>query len=72
MLKIKHKGLPNVSGRGHGDLFVSVVPAVPKKVSKEQRKLLEELRRVMPSDVQQSEREPGDKPFFERVKDIFG
>jgi len=72
VLKIKHKGLPNVAGRGHGDLFVSVVAAVPKKLSKEQRKVMEELRRVLPSDVQQSEREQGEKPFFERVKDIFG
>jgi molecular chaperone DnaJ len=72
VLKIKHKGLPNVSGRGHGDLFVSVVPAVPKKLSKEQRKVMEELRRLLPTEVHQSERDAGDKPFFERVKDIFG
>jgi molecular chaperone DnaJ len=72
VLKVKHKGLPNVSGRGHGDLFVSVVAAVPKKLSKEQRKAMEELRRVLPADVQQTERDTGDKPFFERVKDIFG
>jgi molecular chaperone DnaJ len=72
VLKIRHKGLPNVSGRGHGDLFVSVVAAVPKKLSKEQRKVMEELRRLLPTEVQQSERDTGDKPFFERVKDIFG
>jgi molecular chaperone DnaJ len=72
VLKIKHKGLPNVSGRGHGDLFVSVVAAVPKKLSKEQRKAMEELRRLLPTDVQQTERDTGEKPFFERVKDIFG
>jgi molecular chaperone DnaJ len=72
VLKIRHKGLPNVSGRGHGDLFVSVVAAVPKKLSREQRKAMEELRRVLPADVQQTERDSGDKPFFERVKDIFG
>ena len=45
VLKIRHKGLPNVSGRGHGDLFVSVVASVPRKLSKEQRKAMEELRR---------------------------
>ncbi len=72
VLKIRHKGLPNVSGRGHGDLFVSVVASVPKKLSKEQRKAMEELRRVLPADVQQTERDSGEKPFFERVKDIFG
>ena len=72
VLKIRHKGLPNVSGRGHGDLFVSVVASVPRKLSKEQRKAMEELRRVLPVDVQQTERDSGEKPFFERVKDIFG
>ena len=71
-LKVKAKGVPNVSGRGHGDLYVSVVASVPKKLTKEQRKVLEELRRVMPADVHQTERETGEKPFFERVKDIFG
>ena len=72
VLKVKHKGMPNVSGRGQGDLFVSVVAAVPKKLSKEQRKVMEELRRLLPTEAQQSERDSGDKPFFERVKDIFG
>ena len=72
VLKIRQKGLPNVSGRGHGDLFVSVVASVPKKLSKEQRKAMEELKRVLPADVHQTERDSGDKPFFERVKDIFG
>jgi molecular chaperone DnaJ len=71
-LKVKHKGVPNVSGRGHGDLYVSVVASVPKKLTKEQRKVLEELRRVLPVDVHQTERDAGEKPFFERVKDIFG
>ena len=33
---------------------------------------MEELRRLLPTEVQQSERDTGDKPFFERVKDIFG
>jgi molecular chaperone DnaJ len=72
VLKIRHKGLPNVAGRGQGDLFVSVVAAVPKKLSKEQRKVMEELRRVLPTEVQQSERDSGEKSVFERVKDIFG
>ena len=47
MFRLKGKGMPNVAGRGHGDLFVSVKVQVPKKLSKEQRKLVEELRRTM-------------------------
>ena len=72
VLKVKHRGVPNVSGRGHGDLFVTVVAAVPKKLTREQRKVMEELKRVLPADVQQAERETGEKSVFDRVKDIFG
>ena len=40
--------MPNVSGRGHGDLHVIARVAVPKKLSKEQRQIIEELGRTMP------------------------
>ena len=71
--KIRGKGMPNVSGRGHGDLHVIAAVAVPKKLTSEQRQLLEQLSKTLPQadgDVETSE--AGDKPFFERVKDIFG
>ena len=32
--KLRGKGMPNVSGRGHGDLFVIARVAVPKKLTK--------------------------------------
>jgi molecular chaperone DnaJ len=70
--KLRGKGMPNVSGRGHGDLHVIARVEVPKKLTKEQRQIVEQLASTMP------EKEPGDgseaaeKPFFERVKDIFG
>ena len=66
--KLRSRGMPNVSGRGRGDLHVSVKVAVPKKLSKEQKQLLEQLRKTLPQDVEIEE----EKPFFERVKDIFG
>ena len=46
--KLRGKGMPNVSGRGHGDLHVVVEVATPKKLTKEQRHLLEQLARTMP------------------------
>ncbi|HET7220360.1 MAG TPA: molecular chaperone DnaJ [Vicinamibacterales bacterium] len=71
--KLRGKGMPNVSGRGHGDLHVIANVAVPKKLSKEQKHLLEELSKSMPAqDVDADRNDAGDKPFFERVKDIFG
>jgi molecular chaperone DnaJ len=72
--KLRSRGMPNVSGRGRGDLHVSVKVAVPKKLSKDQKKAVEELSRLLPPDhVEQAQRdEGGEKPFFARVKDIFG
>jgi molecular chaperone DnaJ len=70
--KLRGKGMPSVSGRGQGDLYAIARIAVPKKLTKEQKHLLEELARTLP----QEKIEPGDddaeKPFFEKVKDIFG
>jgi len=43
-LKIKGKGMPDIGGnRVRGDLLVTVRGTVPKKLSKEQRALLEQL-----------------------------
>jgi molecular chaperone DnaJ len=71
--KLRGKGMPNVTGRGHGDLYVIAKVAVPKKLNKEQKHLLEELARTLPADpATLLESEAEDKPFFERVKDMFG
>ena len=71
--KLRGKGMPNVSGRGHGDLHVIARAAVPKKLTKEQRRLIEELSRTMVEEKIDTDGDASsDKPFFERVKDIFG
>jgi molecular chaperone DnaJ len=69
--RIRGKGMPNVSGRGHGDLHVIARVEVPKKLTREQKQLLEQLARTLPTqpDVAAASE---DKPFFEKVKDIFG
>ena len=76
-IRLRGKGLPHVSGRGRGDLYVDVKVAVPTSVSREQKALIEELDKTMPErSFRPNEQEdvPGDhtRPFFERVKDIFG
>ena len=73
VFRLKGKGMPNVAGRGHGDLFVRVKVDVPRKLSRDQRKLVEELGKTLNS-APRAGRDDGesDKPFFERVKDIFG
>jgi molecular chaperone DnaJ len=70
--KLRGKGMPHVNGRGHGDLHVIARVAVPTKLTKEQKHLLEELGRTLPQETLDDEEGSDDKPFFERVKDIFG
>ena len=47
---------------------------VPRKLSKEQKKLLEQLASTMPEQtIEPRELDAeSDKPFFEKVKDLFG
>ena len=66
--------MPDVSGRGHGDLLVTIKVVTPKKLSKEQKKLLEQLAASLPNDAFEPTptSEHADKGLFDRVKDIFG
>ena len=69
--RVRGKGMPNVSGRGHGDLHVIARAAVPKKLTREQKRILEEFGRTLPSQADIDD-DSSDKPFFEKVKDMFG
>ena len=42
-VKLKGLGVPHVQGHGRGDLFVNIDVKVPTKLSREQRKLFEQL-----------------------------
>lgn len=44
VFKIRNYGAPSVHGRGRGDHLVTVAPEIPKKLSKEQKKILEDLK----------------------------
>jgi molecular chaperone DnaJ len=72
--RLRGLGLPDVSGRGRGDLLVTVSVVTPTKVSREQRRLLEQLAETLPAEAFEPTRrdEREDKGIFERVKDIFG
>jgi len=45
-LRIRGQGVPNLGRRGRGDLFLTVQVQTPRDLSKEERKLLEELAHV--------------------------
>jgi molecular chaperone DnaJ len=64
----KSKGLPNPHG-GRGDLYVSLRVEIPSKVTREQRRLLEQLGQTMKVENKPIERASN---FFDKVKDIFG
>ena len=43
MFRLKGKGMPNLQGRGNGDLHVLVNVAVPEKLNGEQKRILKEF-----------------------------
>ncbi|MFN2500839.1 MAG: molecular chaperone DnaJ [Pyrinomonadaceae bacterium] len=65
VFRIKGHGMPNLGGRGKGDLFVAVTLVTPKSLTKEQRKLLEQLSQVEDADF-------SDQSFIDKVRHIFG
>jgi molecular chaperone DnaJ len=69
---LRGRGVPNVHGRGVGDLAVRMHVAVPKKMSAEQRRLVEELARLDPSPSEDMppprEDEESSSFFFRRKK----
>lgn len=46
--RFKGKGIPRVDARGKGDLLVRVDITTPRRLDKDQRRLFEELARVLP------------------------
>ena len=44
MIKLKDQGMPRLYGRGQGDLIVRVQVKVPKKLSRQQKRIIEELK----------------------------
>ena len=64
--RIRHKGIAGINSTARGDIVVHVDVKTPTKITREQRRLLEELRDTLPVENQ-----PHDKGLFEKVKDIF-
>ncbi len=74
VFRIRGKGVPNVSGRGRGDLHVLVQAKTPKKLTKEQKSALQHLAKVLPPDkveIRKQGQDSDDRSVFGRVKDLF-
>jgi molecular chaperone DnaJ len=65
-IRLKNLGVPRLQGSGRGDLYVQVDVKVPGKLTREQRKLFEQLRETLPE-----ENEPHEKGLLDKVKDYF-
>jgi molecular chaperone DnaJ len=64
--RLRNKGVPVVNSGARGDLVVHVEVRIPTKLSREQRRLLEQLHDTLPAD-----NAPSEKGLFEKVKDYF-
>ncbi len=68
VFRLKGKGLPSVQNYGTGDQLIYVNIWTPKKLTDEERKILEKLK-----DMPNFSPNPGksEKGFFEKMKDMF-
>jgi len=65
VFRLKGHGMPALGGRGRGDLFVSVTLVTPTTLTRDQRRLLEQLAEIEEKDL-------SDKGLLDKVRDIFG
>jgi molecular chaperone DnaJ len=66
LVKLKGFGVPHIHSSARGDLFVHLDVQVPRKLTREQRRLFEQLAETLPA-----ENEPSEKGILDKVKDYF-
>jgi molecular chaperone DnaJ len=65
-LRIRGRGVPYLNERGKGDLVITVVVQIPKKLSRAQRELIAQLTETL-----KVENRPSSPGLLEKVKDLF-
>jgi len=68
VLRLKGKGLPNVSSHGRGDLLVNINVWIPKELSKEERAMLETMSQSPHFVPKPDSTERG---FFKKMREYF-
>jgi molecular chaperone DnaJ len=69
IFRLKGKGLPDPNSGTKGDLYVNIRVVTPAKLTREQKRLLQELGQSLPEESRPAQR---NSSIFEKVKDIFG
>jgi molecular chaperone DnaJ len=64
--RLRHKGVPALNGGARGDLVIHIEVRTPARLTREQRKLMEQLRETLPVD-----NAPAEKGLFDKVRDYF-
>ncbi|HHM20415.1 MAG TPA: molecular chaperone DnaJ, partial [Bacteroidetes bacterium] len=68
IFRLKGKGLPSVQSYDHGDQLIHVNVWTPKKLSEEERQMLQKMK-----EMKNFQPDPGkgERSFFEKMKDYF-
>jgi molecular chaperone DnaJ len=64
--RIRQQGVPHLGSRGRGDLHVGIRVVTPTRLTGEQKKLMEQLGKVLPVP----EASDKDRSILDRMKDI--
>lgn len=65
-LRIRGRGVPILNGKGNGDLIVKVIVEIPRKLSRSQRDLVNQLAESLAID-----NKPASPSLIEKMKDLF-
>ena len=67
IFRVKGKGIVSLQGQGRGDLFVVTTILTPTRLTREQRRLLEQF-----AEIESKQSKGGERRLADKVKDIFG
>jgi len=65
IFRLKEKGIPDVHGRGIGDELIRAIVEIPKSLTAEQRRIIEEFARLSGEDISTKE------SFSDKIKKAF-
>ena len=68
VIRLKGKGLPNINSYGNGDMYVKFIVWIPKKISRDEKEMMEKLGSSANFKPDPSKE---DKSFFDRLRDMF-